>query len=112
MEEEPRVEVRKTFWKFEWDSKTPGEESWYLQSEEREVSRHWLHAHHPWGQGPWQDLHGREVLSALRPCRRQDWRQRDGNQPHSSRALLRKVAFPAKVCLGPLANLNFHVYLH
>lgn len=111
-EEEPRAEVRRTFWKFEWDSKPPGEESWYLQSEEREKCP---------GIGSMFTVCGVKVPPKflagpswqggfVSPCRRQDRWQRDGNQPCSSRTLLRKVAFPARVCLGPLAILNFHVY--
>lgn len=104
-EEEPRAEVRRTFWKFEWDSKPPGEESWYLQSEEREKCP---------SIGSMLTVCGVKVPPKLLTgpswqggfvsrCKRQDRQQRDGNQPRSSRTLPRKVVFPARVCLEPLA---------
>lgn len=111
-EEEPRAEVRRTFWKFEWDSKPPGEESWYLQSEEREKCP---------SIGSMLTVCGVKVPPKLLAgpswqggfvsrCKRQDRQQRDGNQPRSSRTLPRKVVSPARMCLEPLAILNFHVY--
>lgn len=67
-EEEPRAEVRRTFWKFEWDSKPPGQESWYLQSEEREkcpgIGSMLTSVESRSLPSSWQDLHGREALSA------------------------------------------------
>lgn len=110
MEEEPRAEVRRTFWKFEWDSKPPGEESWYLQSEEREKCP---------SIGSMLTVCGVKVPPKLLAGpswqggfvkTKQDRQQRDGNQPGSSRTLPRKVVFPARVCLEPLVILNFHVY--